>query len=79
MRRHNVERIDVIVIDAEGYDYQILSQIDLVSYRPDLIIYEQTNLLGPERRAAMEFLRAAGYRVRRTGIGWNNAAIREWR
>jgi FkbM family methyltransferase len=74
--RHQVEKIDVIVIDVEGYDYNVLRQIDFARHRPDLVIYEETNLSTHDKRATVALLKAAGYAVRRVGIGWNNAAIR---
>lgn len=39
-----MENIDVVHIDAEGYDYKILSQMDLKKMRPSIIIYEHIHL-----------------------------------
>src|SRR5204863_9048795 len=38
--RHALERVDLIVIDAEGYDWEILRTIDLARHRPRLVVYE---------------------------------------
>ncbi len=50
-RRHNVDDIDLLVIDTEGYDDAILRAVDLERYHPRLIVYEHFHL-GDERRAA---------------------------
>jgi FkbM family methyltransferase len=76
MTRHRVSRLDVVVIDTEGYDLQILRQIDLARYRPQLVIYEQKHLSPTEKREAIQLLKRHGYRVHRIGVGWNNAATR---
>jgi FkbM family methyltransferase len=74
VNRHAIERIDVVVIDVEGYDYTVLKQIDFGRFRPDLIIYEQTHLNAEEKASAIALLVRNGYRV--DLLGMNNAAVR---
>jgi hypothetical protein len=41
----NIENgIDLITLDAEGYDYEILRQIDLKKYNVQMVIVETDNL-----------------------------------
>jgi FkbM family methyltransferase len=42
--KHNVSKVDVIKIDAEGHDYTIFKQIDFKKYRPKVIRLEWINL-----------------------------------
>src|SRR6266478_812480 len=39
LEAHRISRIDLILIDAEGYDLQILQQIDFSRFSPSLVIY----------------------------------------
>lgn len=54
---HALSQIDVLHIDAEGYDWRILSQLDLGRHQPWLILFEHAHLLPEEKRAACAFLR----------------------
>ncbi len=54
--KNNLESIDALVIDAEGYDWKILRQLDLKRYKPRLIYFEQLNLNNSEKEEARETL-----------------------
>jgi FkbM family methyltransferase len=57
LERQNVSRIDVLLIDTEGYDWEVLRQLDLSRFSP-LVIFIEHKHLSPEDKAAMrEFLR----------------------
>jgi hypothetical protein len=60
---HGLPRLDLLHIDAEGYDDEILAQVDLVRLRPLLILYEHQHLEPARRRAVLERLRANHYRI----------------
>jgi FkbM family methyltransferase len=67
--RHGVDRVDLLVIDTEGYDWRILSSIDLdTRRRPRLIVYEHYHLSAEERAAAADYLRAQGYETMEEGF-----------
>lgn len=48
-RKHAVEGLDLMLIDTEGYDYEIIKAIDFEARHPRLLIYEHF-LLSPEER-----------------------------
>lgn len=54
--------IDLLQIDAEGYDYQIIRSIDLHQVRPAIIHYEHMVLSQRERNECLELLAEHGYR-----------------
>lgn len=56
LERHQLEKIDILHIDAEGYDWKILSQLDLSQYRPLFILYESHHLSPEDQGAATSFL-----------------------
>lgn len=72
--RHRVERVDVLVVDAETYDYQILRQIDFTRLRPTLILYEHKYLTSEDANAATSLLSREGYHL--VNCGRDTLAVR---
>jgi FkbM family methyltransferase len=60
-RRHGVRSVDLIHIDAEGYDDRILQQVDLSKLRPRVLMYEHHHLAPAARAACRARLAAHGY------------------
>jgi len=65
MKKYNVERINILQIDTEGYDYDIIKLIDFDRFRPDLILLEYLHLTYYQYFAAIDLLRSNNYRVYR--------------
>ncbi len=61
LRKHGIARIDAVICDTEGYDADILRQLDLDSWKPKVVIYETMHLERPVREGLIERWRAAGY------------------
>lgn len=61
--RNRVEAIDLIHIDTEGFDYKVLSQVDLKRYKPSVILFEHHLLTDDEFFKARKLLRKTGYRL----------------
>jgi len=61
LEKHEIEKLDLIQIDAEGYDWKILSQLDLRKYKPEMIIFENANLEETEKKEAIAFLQEMYY------------------
>jgi FkbM family methyltransferase len=85
-RRHDVERVDLLVVDTEGYDHEILKSIDFERRHPRLVIYEHYHLPAAERAACRELVRAAGYKSMEEGFDTfcldartDDGLTREWR
>lgn len=53
--------IDVLQIDAEGFDLQILKMIDFSKFKPKLLHYEHCNLNKADQAEAARMLAAQGY------------------
>lgn len=60
MKRHGLERIDLLQIDAEGFDYEIIKMIDW-SEPPRMIHFETIHLAEPDRISAWSLLRERDY------------------
>lgn len=61
--RHAVQRIDLLHVDTEGYDYAVLAQFDFDRYRPAVVLYEHKHLSVELRHKAEELLAVRGYSV----------------
>jgi FkbM family methyltransferase len=63
LERHEITMLDLFVSDTEGYDYEILKQIDFrASWAPRFIIFEAKHLDKATLREAKRRLRRSGYR-----------------
>ena len=61
LKKHNVEKFDVLILDTEGHDWEVLKQVDLQKYRPKAIRFEHINLTEEERQAAIKHLTDNNY------------------
>jgi FkbM family methyltransferase len=66
LARANLDRVDLLQIDTEGWDYEILKLVDFNRIRPAIINYEHAHLQADDWDAAVGLLVRNGYRV---GIG----------
>jgi FkbM family methyltransferase len=64
LTRNGIQKIDILHIDTEGYDYEVLKQVDLKGSRPRAILYEHKHLSTEDQSAARSLLLRVGYRVR---------------
>lgn len=72
LRKHNVKRVDMLQIDAEGYDFEVIKQIDFNFAKPKIIHYEH-NCLGSDTERSWKYLENNGYKVSR--LSSNTLAI----
>ncbi len=63
MNKYNVTRLNVLSIDTEGYDYEILKQINFNKIKPDLIHFEHKHLSIDEQDSCFTFLKSNGYQI----------------
>jgi FkbM family methyltransferase len=61
IEKHQIGQIDVIKIDAEGHDYKIFKQIDLVKYAPKVVRFEWINLSREDQDATVQILKQNNY------------------
>jgi FkbM family methyltransferase len=78
LRKHNITRIEVLQVDTEGYDYEVLKQLDFQQFRPRIIRMEWVNLSDTEKGLSLQLLRRYGYRTRVVGsdlVAWRRLGI----
>ncbi|GGC41167.1 hypothetical protein GCM10011504_19540 [Siccirubricoccus deserti] len=68
LRSTKGQPVDVLKIDAEGYDLEILKTIDLEALAPQLVLVEHANIQRSGKIEMAERLSAAGYRVELTSL-----------
>ncbi|MEO1623807.1 MAG: FkbM family methyltransferase [Bacteroidota bacterium] len=61
LAKHQVNKLDLLMIDAEGHDFHILRQLDFARHSPRLIFYEHCHLSSSDQKAAHQLLRDQGY------------------
>jgi FkbM family methyltransferase len=61
LAKHRPAKIDILQIDAEGYDFKILKQFDLARYRPSIVSFEFVNLSCQEKSEVETMLLGHGY------------------
>jgi FkbM family methyltransferase len=54
LEKHKIIDFDILHIDVEGYDWQVLGQVDLTRYQPKIILFEHKCLSGQEKELALE-------------------------
>jgi FkbM family methyltransferase len=69
LARHGVSRIDLLVIDTEGHDWEILRALDFARFRPVLLMFEHQHLSATDKASAYALLETHGYNVRETAEG----------
>jgi FkbM family methyltransferase len=68
LNKHNVVNIDIIHIDAEGYDYKVLRQINFDRYKPRLVLFEHSHLRSGEIYESWKLLKSHGYKLINCGL-----------
>lgn len=66
--KHNVRRLDLLHIDAEGADAEILEQVDFRKYQPSVVLYEHKHLSEGDQENVNQMLDRAGYKCVRIRI-----------
>jgi FkbM family methyltransferase len=62
LRTAGLDRVDLVQIDAEGFDWPIIQSIDLTKLHPAIIRFEYRNMPACDADACLELLAAHDYR-----------------
>lgn len=63
IHQNNIKKIDLLQIDAEGYDYEIIKSIDFSLVQPVIVRYEDSGLSAKDSAECMNFFMDMGYRI----------------
>ncbi|NVJ87538.1 MAG: FkbM family methyltransferase [Algoriphagus sp.] len=67
IKRFKIERIDLLQIDAEGYDLEVIKIFDIEKTQPRAIIFENENLPKEELEECYQLLKSNNYRLQKFG------------
>jgi FkbM family methyltransferase len=59
--RNGFDQLDLLLIDTEGYDWEIIRHLDLAKLGPRVIVYEHYHRSPDDRAACSEHLASVGY------------------
>ena len=62
-RQHGITRVDLLQIDAEGYDLKVLQSLDFSTVHPGVISFEHALLSPADQLTAWQFLAERGYQL----------------
>ena len=67
LERNRVNSIDLLHIDVEGYDWAVLSQLELDKFSPEIILYEHKHLNHTDKTASVTFLKKHNFMIYQLG------------
>ena len=67
LRKHNIDSIDILAIDTEGFDFEVIKMFDIPTTKPRLIIYENLHLKKEDKTEAINHLRKNNYTTKNIG------------
>lgn len=73
--KYNIKDIRVLMIDTEGFDYNVLQQVPFRTMKPLLVLWEHKHMKMEDRAAALELMRSHCYGVWQAD-GDNSIALR---
>jgi FkbM family methyltransferase len=77
VERHHMDQIDVLQIDAEGYDYQVLKTLDLRKTSPRIVQLEHGHLSPSDIDRTVQYLASNGYRILYGGHQMDTLALHQ--
>lgn len=76
LRRADAAHVDLLQIDAEGFDFELLRLFDIPRRLPAIVNYEHEHLPRTDRNAAAELLVASGYQLAMNYTGRDTVGYR---
>ena len=73
LEKHRVATVDILIVDTEGYDYEIVKLALSAGLRPSIVYYEHVHLSPVDQDACQRLLADYGYRF--SNAGQNTLAI----
>ncbi len=68
LAKHEVERVNLLQIDTEGFDFEIIRMIDFRRIKPEIIHYESNFLNRRQKSECSRLLGGEGYALLNLGI-----------
>ncbi|MFY0689214.1 MAG: FkbM family methyltransferase [Cyclobacteriaceae bacterium] len=62
LKKHKFEKLDLLQIDTEGYDFEIIKTIDFDFIKPRIVCFEMMHLSDSDKQACEALFEQHGYR-----------------
>ena len=72
---YHLKRVDLLMIDTEGFDFEIIKLFKIESTKPGLIIFEHSHLSENDYTECIELLNSNNYHTKKDGA--NTVAIKK--
>lgn len=66
LKKHDLPRVDALLLDVEGYEWPVLRQFDFARYKPPFVALERMHLPSCDRAKIVELLKGHGYTLKKT-------------
>jgi FkbM family methyltransferase len=63
MEKYGIQTMDLLQIDAEGFDYEVIKIFDIAATKPESIVFEHVHLNQKDKAECFNLLESQGYRV----------------
>lgn len=73
LKKHQFEKLDLLQIDTEGYDFEIIKTINFSELKPSMISFESEHLSDSDYKACKDLLSSHGYQIKqidRDSVAW---------
>jgi FkbM family methyltransferase len=75
IKRYNLDKIDWLQIDTEGFDFEIIKMFNINVTKPKVIVYENLHLSPEDKMECINYLKSSGYGCR--NFGGNTLAMKK--
>ena len=59
----NIQKLNFLIIDTEGYDFEIIKMFDFKQFKPEVILYEHAILSNKDKLSCEKYLIELGYKL----------------
>jgi FkbM family methyltransferase len=63
LSKNNIDKLQILLIDAEGHDWNIIKSVNFEKVKPNVVIFEHTNISLGDYQEAIEFFRKRQYNI----------------
>lgn len=67
IRQNRIQNIDLLMIDAEGFDFEVIKMFDMSLVKPKSIVFEKGHLSEADITKCEQLLNHEGYRLKNIG------------
>lgn len=67
IKKYDIKKIDLLQIDAEGYDLEVIRIFDIAKTQPQAIVFENVGLNAADYQSCLALLETNGYKTKKFG------------